>query len=542
MRLTEKERDVIRTAAEGLAGKSRVTALCAYGSKVAGYARSDSDYDFIVVLRGFREGVRYRYISQPIEGSALLVDQSLLERDARTSFLGEFVIGRFLNVYDPIEDPGLLKRLEVEYKRRVMVEGLFALASDCGEFTGELVIPYEYFLFDKLRKRAMIYPPALYSYVRTYSCKDAASNKESSVEGFKDAALALASKGFVVAEDSSLRVVPEKMKGDSFTKLLSIFSLTARGVTQYAVHGYAGRVGLSVFRKEAASKLKRMREDVEPLPALERPRSLLSLEEGLLIPEVSRLNSELAASAGLPDRYTVSEKNIGEPYTTTRVLTLGADGREVSFVVKNFSDIRSLKWALLGLWAAPIRKLSMTSGARLSREYSASINLREAGATTPKVIAVSPEERLMVKEFIEGTTLARVIDDIFRGDESGLRSVSEYGTMIGRVHSAGLTIGDTKASNVVVSDRGLYLTDLELSSEGGDFAWDVAEFVYYTAKLSRKNSTMEAVGRSFLEAYAKAADPRTIAAAGDQKYLRPFQPFLSPGMAKALKASFAEYS
>lgn len=541
MRLAEQTRSELTSVASKLVKRSSVVALCAYGSMVAGYSRPDSDYDLIVVVDRFREGVRYRYVEEPFAASALIVSETLLDGDAKTSSLGEFVVGRFLNIYEPIYNPELFKKVEIEYKKRVLTEALLELSSDYGDFSKHLIIPYDYFLFDKLKKRSAVYPPAVYSYVQTYTCPLASENRAFSVDGFKVAAEALAPRGFLTVETSSVRLHPERLRGDAFTKVQQIFNLTTRGVTQYAVHGYAGRVGLSVFRSEAESKLKRMREKPEPLPELERPRGLLSLEEGTIISDASRLQSELARKVGLSD-FHVQDKLIGDPYSTTRVLMFRGEGREESLVVKNFSDVRSLKWAVLGLWAAAASRFSMTPMARLEREYAMTRTLRAGGVNVPRIMAVAPDERILVKEFIGGPTLASVIDNVLAGDREGLQSVSSYGRLLAQVHSAGLALGDAKASNVVVSPRGLFLTDLEQAVPGGDEAWDIAEFLYYTAKLSAKEGPMKLVAGAFLSAYRAVRTGEAVAKAHNAKYLRPFQPFLTPGMTKAIRDVMEEYS
>ncbi|HZW85579.1 MAG TPA: nucleotidyltransferase domain-containing protein, partial [Nitrososphaerales archaeon] len=306
--------------AASIAGKEKIAAVCAYGSKVAGYARPNSDYDIVIVLKRFREGVRYRYIDSPVETSALLVDEELLRQDAQSSYLGEFVVGRLLNIYDPIQNPELLRSVELDYKKRVIIEALLEISSDYGEFGKHIMVPYDYFLFDKLNRRAAVYPPALYSYVQTYSCPQAPENKAWSIDGFRAAARELEPRGFLLAGSEEVRIIPEKLKADAFTKVQSLFSDTTRGVTQYAIHGYAGRVGLSVFRREAQSKLKRMRESPTPPQELTNPRSILRLEEGVMIPSSSLLVKELAHLLGFSN-YSTEERDIGEPYSTTRVLT-----------------------------------------------------------------------------------------------------------------------------------------------------------------------------------------------------------------------------
>ena len=541
MRLTEDERSALSEVASTLVDPSSISALCAYGSKVAGYARPDSDYDLIIVSRRFREGVRYRYLDRPLPTSALIVDEQLLKEDAQTSYLGEFVVGRLLNVYEPISNAELLRSIEVEYKRRVIVEALLELSSDYGDFGRHLVIPYDYFLFQKLSRRASVYPPALYSYVQTYSGALGGENRSISHDGFASAAESLKPRGFLLAEPGGVRLLPEKMRGDAFTKVQSIFSLTTRGVTQYAVHGYAGRVGLSVFRREAQSKLKRMRETPGSLPELEKPRSLLKLEEGTVISDASLLVRELAHLLDF-STYSTNERDIGEPYSTTRVLTFRDASREKSVVVKNYTDVRSLKWALLGIWASAANKFSMTPMARMDREYGMTRKLRAVGVLVPAILAVAPDERILVKEFVAGPTLAALIDSLPKGGADGLDSVSAYATLMATVHSANMALGDAKASNVVVSPQGLYLTDLEQALQNGDRAWDIAEFLYYTSKFSNREESMRRVATVFLESYVKSGARANVEKARGSKYFRPFRPFLTPGMAKTLRLLLAEFS
>ncbi len=541
MRLSNGERTTLSGIASSLVDPSKISGVCAYGSKVAGYSRPDSDYDLLVVSKRFREGVRYRYVDSPVAASALIVDEDMLNQDARSSHLGEFVVGRLLNVYEPIANPELFRSVELEYKKRVLIEALLELSSDYGEFGRHLLVPYEYFLFDKLHRRAAIYPPALYSYVHTYTCPLGEENKAASISGFASAAESLQMKGFLRVGPEGVKMFPEKLKADAFTRVQSIFSVTARGVTQYAVHGYAGRVGPSVFSREALSKLRRMRESPSPFAPLEAPRSLLRLEEGSVISDASLLVKELARLLGFKT-YSTKEKDIGEPYSTTRVLTFKDHSREKAVVVKNYTDVRSLKWALLGVWASKANKFSTTPLSRLDREYGMTLRLRGMGVLVPSVLAVAPAERILVKDFVGGPILSNIINALLKGSSDGLDSVAAYGEAMAKIHAGGIALGDAKPSNVVVSERGLYLTDLEQAFPGGDQSWDIAEFLYYTAKLSNREDAMKKVATVFLESYAETGDRSSLAKARGPKYFGPFRPFLTPGMARMLKELLSAYA
>jgi tRNA A-37 threonylcarbamoyl transferase component Bud32/predicted nucleotidyltransferase len=537
-RLTKGEREaLLAVAQEAVDGKA--TAVAAYGSKVAGYARPDSDYDLIVVTKKLSGGIRYRYLTDPVLSSALIIEESLLERDARKAFLGEFVSGRLLNVYEPLLNPEAFREAELEGKKRVIAEEIWELGSQLGEFAQDLVIPLDYFLFDKLHKRALIYPPALYSYVMTYTCALGGENRAFSLEGFAGAASSLEEDGFVRVEDGSARIVGEGIKSTAFASLLSLFNLTTRGMRQYAVHGYVGRVGLSVIRDEALSKMRRMQEKVEPPKELADPKRLLGLEEGFVAARSEQMVERLATKDGLV-AYTRRERSLGEVYSTAKLVTLRGN-KEKRYVFKHFADIRSMKWALLNVWSAS-RRFSISPQARMHREYHASLALRETGVMTPKILGAVLDDRILVKEFVEGGRLSDIVQGLMDGEEGDFKAVERYGAAVGEVHRAGFALGDSKANNIIVDGTRLYFTDLEQAAEGGDQAWDVAEFVYYAAKLSFKGRGLKMVADAFLKGYEGANGSENIRKARSHKYAAPFRPLTPPAVMKAIRDSLEAFA
>jgi tRNA A-37 threonylcarbamoyl transferase component Bud32/predicted nucleotidyltransferase len=546
-RLGDEEKTQLLEVADDVVGdEGRALAVAAYGSKVAGYARPDSDYDLIVVAKKFKGGIRYQYVHAPVTSAALVVESELLEKDAMKAYLGEFVSGRLLNVYEPLLNGDLIRKAEVESKRRVLAEEILEIESLYGEFSQDLVIPLEYFLFNKLHKRAIVYPPALYSYVKTYTCPSGDENKAFSLEGFAEAALSLQSEGILRFESNGgaphIRLSGEGLKSRAFASTLSLFNLTTRGVRQYAVHGYAGRVGFNVFKDEALSKVKRMQEKADPPEELEEPKRLLGLQEGVMLPKTDQMVQRLATLSGL-EAYTKREKSLGEIYSTAKLLTLrGASGKEARFVLKYFADIRSVKWAILNVWSLS-RKFSTSPQARMHREYYASVVLRARGVATPMIVGAVLDEKVLVKEYIEGERLSDIVQGILTGRSEETGTVERFGEAMGAVHRAGFALGDSKATNVIVSgDGGLYFTDLEQATEGGDQAWDVAAFVYYQAKLSFKEAGTKKVTEAFLEGYKKANGAENIVKAKSPKYVAPFRPLTAPQMLKVVRESIEAYS
>lgn len=508
---------------------------------MAGYARADSDYDLIITARDFGGRVRYKYVDEPVKASALIVKDALFQDDAKKATLGEFVSGRLINVHQPILNEKFVQEAEVESKKRIIAESLVEMSSQYGEFAQDLTIPLEYFLFDKLHKRALIYPPALYSYIKTYTCDSAAENKASTLEGFNRAATFLAEQGFVefVGGESSVRIVSEKLHGKAFARLLSLLNLTTRGVRQYAVHGFAGRVGLNVVKDEALSKAKRMQQKLEPPQEMVHPKSILQLEGAFVVSKTNELMQRLAEDNGF-EEFDHKSKSLGEVYSTARVVIITGSG-SVRYVFKHFADIRSMKWAFLNIWAPQVR-FSMSPQARMHREYIATKRLRAAGVNTPIILGAAVDDKVLAKEFIEGPKLSSYVEKLLRDDKEDGAQVREFGRVLGGVHKADFSLGDAKAENVLVTDSGLVLTDLEQSVEGGDQAWDIAEFLYYAGKLSLRVDGMRAVANAFLEGYREANGGENVTRAKASKYLAPFRPFVTLQNLKAIKESLEQHS
>ncbi|HUH99962.1 MAG TPA: hypothetical protein VLY65_02865 [Nitrososphaerales archaeon] len=546
-RLTPEETSQLLEVADDVVGDGgRALSVAAYGSKVAGYAKPDSDYDLIVVAKKFRGGIKYEYVHQPVTAAALVVEADLLEKDAVRAYLGEFVSGRLLNVYEPLMNGDLIRKAEVESKKRVLAEEILEIASQHGEFSQDLIIPLEYFLFNKLHKRAIIYPPALYSYIKTYTCASGDENKAFTLEGFAEAAISLQASGILRFEprdgEPQIRILGEGLRSRAFASILSLFNLTTRGMRQYAVHGYAGRVGLNVFKDEALSKVKRMQDKPDPPQELEEPKLLLGLPEGFAVPKTEQMVERLASGAGMKE-YTKREKSLGEIYSTAKLLTLkDGDGKEARFVFKHFADIRSVKWTLLNFWSHS-RKFSTSPQARMHREYSATLALKGKGVRVPAILGAVLDDKVLVKEFVEGERLSDLIQHILVGRRDGTEVVERFGGAMAQVHRAGFALGDSKATNVISEpDGGLCFTDLEQASEGGDQAWDVAAFLYYQAKLSLKEPGMRKVSDAFLNGYKAANGLENIAKARSPRYVAPFRPLTAPQMLRVVRDSLESHS
>lgn len=538
-RLTDSEKTAIAKTVESLPEGREVAGFCTYGSRIAGYAKPDSDYDVILALRGYRETVRYKYLSGEANVSALVVDSVALLADARRAALGEFVAGRFLNVYEPLAGAEFLGQVELSFKRRVVMELLSEVVASYGDFASELKISMDYFLYEKLKKRATIYPPALYSYVKTYAGPMAEENLLAARRGVAEALRRLRDEGLVLLDEGLVRIAPQSIRSGPLARLAAALTYTARGLKQYAVHGYAGRVGFEVAGKEALSKLARSKE-VDRVPdELRHPRNLWRLDEGLLLVESDDWLDRTVRFLGMGEGAEVAQEHLGELYNVSRVYVVRDGTKVVKLAVKRFRDLWSVKWAFLNVWALPSKRFNLTPLARLYREYSALRALRTVGLMTPEIVAVVLGDRILVTRFVEGDDLGKIVAEVLANSQKRVNALSMYGEAMALAHAAGYSLGDTKPSNAILADSQLFLTDLEQATPAGDKAWDIAEFLYYSTKLTLNTQGARTLVRSFLEGYLKNGSAKIVAKALNLKYLAPFQPLLVPTVAKTVRDEMA---
>ncbi|MGB9734033.1 MAG: hypothetical protein ACPL2E_05475 [Conexivisphaera sp.] len=512
-------------------------ALVAYGSQVAGYASPESDYDLIAVTGG--GAVRYRYVRGSDGGgryfSILSVGVDRLRADAERGTLGEFVAGRFLNPYQVLVGGEVVERAAAAYRRRVVMEELARLAAIYGQFAPELLMPPEYFLFSKLRRRAKIYPPARYSYVRTYSGPEGRSNLEFSASRMREALDSLTAEGMVEAvgvdgDGGGGRTLYRALRPPTPLRPPELETLSL-AVRQYAAHLASGRVSPRVFLEELSSKARRSRAaGALELPELDSPSRLLSIPEGVLSSE--GLNPLLEGCGDARSRP------LGEFYSTTKVVEASCGGRGIRIVVKDYGSPWSAKWIMVRVAAAGIREMRLTSLERLSAEYAFTRSLRAAGLSTPRILLVDPGRPVMAREYVEGVVLEKVV-----GEEEPFR---ELGRLMGRLHSIGVTLGDVKPSNFLVSQLGaarIYLIDCEQAMLGGSAPWDVASFLYFLAPLGRRRGwdAVRISAISFLDGYSSTGDVATLRSALSTRYLAPLSPLLQPGEGAAIAGVLSQF-
>jgi tRNA A-37 threonylcarbamoyl transferase component Bud32/predicted nucleotidyltransferase len=539
--LEETDEKKLINAILPLTRNRQIIASCVYGSQVAGYARKSSDYDLIVVLHPFSQKIKYYYLKGEVDCSVLAVSSRSFENDCAKSSLGEFVAGRLLNPYKALSNQKFLFECEVEFKKRVILEGLHIAYSEVGPFIDELEMGIEYFLFEKLRRRAAIYPPVIYSYAQTYGLNLREKNSESALTGFREAARQLELEGIVHYFQSSdkVKIKKEAFKRKHAEKLSLSASYTAIGLRQYAVHGYAGRVRPDVVGREIMSKLSRSKQHKELPDFISYPKIFWDLPDTKLFPETTDWMGDILLLLKMDRENTqISNSGLGEIYSSARFFTLRNKSKSVAIAIKRYNDIRGMKWGVLSIWSFGNANFSVGAVERLYREYRASRIFRQLGIKTAEVLAVFLSERMLVTSFVQGRDLSAIETDYLNGRSEELRSITQFGKVLAKLHKSGFCMGDSKPSNAILCDvdREIYLTDLEQAHEQGNPAWDIAEFIYYSLRFTLKENRAIEVVNAFVSGYLEEGGSKvSVRDIIGFRYTAPFQAFIAPNVLNSVK-------
>lgn len=523
------ELNAVQRCIEKAARGRSVAAACIYGSKAAGYARPDSDIDVIIVLDNYQYKVKYAYMKESgIDVSALLVDKNALQKDALGAQLGEFVAGRLLHVYQPIINAEFLAKVEQDLKRRVILEELQEMVKSAGAFASEISFQLEYIAFAKVKRRAAMYPNAAYSYFKTYTTNE--RNLQSAMEGYRRALadIVVQDPGLFSINGEMLQLSRDRIEFARGRHALRLEKKLQR-FGSYFVHSYAGRRMFHLVAKEAESKIRRhIRQKVEFPPFLSCPAcTYWNVPEGVLVLDDDWV-MQVVQRHGMSD-YSVKKRRLGNTISRTTLYELKGKGGELKIAAKELARTKAVKWAALSMWTA--QKFHADPAFRLGTIYRALRHLRTLGLLTPEIEAVALDSRTIATRFVEGRSLADVIKGALAGRE-GTELLAEAGRQMSVVHSTGACFGNIKPKNVIVSG-GLWFTDMEqFVFEGGDPAWDLAQFVSWGLKGTANSVAAAKIVSDFLAGYGIE---KNVALLASKRHIETFYPVLSPQVARAIK-------
>jgi len=528
--------------------KSQIIAACFYGSRVCGYAEDRSDVNVLLVLSNYPP--RLRGHLKPLNGInafILAVSQAAFERDVKHGWLGEFVAQNVTVPYEPFINDEYLRRQEVKMKRRIVSELLENIVLEFPELSHELLIKAEYFMHEAMMRRARLFPLITYSLLNMLRRDLKRKNVESMMKGYMKALNELAEENWITFSHGHFKInrkfidavrsrkprIPAFVKSVQRAAFLHVLSALPRMMNPLMQDQ---RIYMRSHRGVKAD---------EPVFQLEKPKKYLFMPTPL-------------GPVGLSDKFTIEDfvrktvpggkdldikiEEMGGVLNDVYLLTFRRNREEQKVVVKKFKDWSDFKWFPLALWALGTKALAVLGQSRLEKEYAINQFLHGQGFPVPRVLYVSPQERLIFEDFIEGEKMVKTVKRIISSKEEATKEIAlvkNVGRKIAEAHRLGVVLGDCKPENIIVTEDGkTFFVDLEQATRDGNQAWDVAEFLYYSGHYVSPISSAEAariIAKNFVEGYLEAGGKReAVKKAGSARYVKVFSVFTPPHVILAI--------
>jgi len=498
----------------------------------------------LIIVRNFQPRLmNYAKVFDGGNLSILAVDAWVFERDVDRGFLGEALAGALIFPYTVLQNANYLYSQEVALKKRLIIELLESLVLDFPELSQELRIKPEYFMYETMWTRARLFPPTLYALANLTKGNEARANIASVLHGFLEALKQLEKENVIHYSDGYWMITgrfADKSKSlrGRFTNL---FKTGQRALFAASLGIFPQILEALSQNREALLRIQKSFDDLRIKQVIEDPENYVYVPTATgLVPLANRVDITAFARKALSgDKDAkVRIENVGGILNDVYLVETFTGGIRARAIIKQFRDWSNFKWFPLTLWSVGTKTFAVAGNSRLERECAINRFLDSKGFAVPKLLNVSPSQRLIVMEYVEGEDLSKMVKCAVSSEnadetEKALSVVSEVGRTFARVHSLGVALGDTKPENILVAKTGnIYLMDFEQASRKGDIVWDIAEFLYYSGHdispfvdVNRLERFAETFIRGYLEAGGK---PDTVKRAGSPKYTKVFSIFTYP--------------
>ena len=481
------------------------------------------------------------YEQKPLPGgvlSILAVDRRTFERDVEKDWLGGMLVENLLMPYEPLINDKFLWHQEVKVKKRLLIEIINNLILEYPEMSREMLLKPEFFMWEAISRKASLYPPIICKFSSVFGGFISKEDQESIMRGFKVALKEAEGEGIISFSKGYVRINEKYIDAVKGRKLrLLVFLRNVRNsILRHSIEVFP-KMMLSLFEDYTAyvrqsaieGSLLSELEDTKRLIYIPTSYGLVSLSDRLTLSEFAR--NILSEEHGL----NVKVERLGGVLNSVYLVSLLSEKKASRSVVKVFKSWYGLKWLPLALWALGTRGFAVLGKTRLEREYAINRFLSNHGIRVPRIIHVSPAERLIFQEYVEGESLAQIIRLICSSEEDNdelYSIISNVGEEIARVHSLNVSLGDCKPENIKLTEDGrICFLDLEQAERGGDQAWDVAEFLYYSGHYAFMSpiKVPKRITESFIKGYLKGGgNAGNIEKVRSPRYVKVFSFFTPP--------------
>ena len=534
-----------------IAGSAQINAISFLSKYALGAVKPKTILEITVVIRDFQP--RLMSYVRNFDGDNVLffaIDQWIFERDVDRGFLGEALAGTLIFPHRSLLGEDYLHKHEILLKKRLILELIANLSLSFPELSYNLRIKPEYFMYEVLLSRVRVFPPLAYGLSNFFGSHAKKKDVESVLKGYMEAIEQLEKEEKLKLSNGYVTISDETVVGSQKAKvwLRSMAKKAPRTLFTSLFETFPQLLNFLSLSTEALVKLQKL----HPKRDLDMRGSFVDPKKFLFVPTAKGLVS-LADSIDIEgfvqniilngEESKIECEPVGGVLNDAYLVKVYPKGKEEKVIVKRFKDWSGFKWFPLSLWSFGARKLAVLGRARLARECAISEFLRSKGISVPRILHVSHNERLIFMEYVEGENLSHLIKEIAVKPQAtigkDLAMISRVGEIYARVHSLNITLGDTKPENVIIDPNDkIYLLDFEQASHGGDRAWDIAVFLYYSGHYLQplySNGKAVSIAEEFIRGYLRGGGRiNNVKKAGSSKYTRIFSVFTMPSVIFAM--------
>lgn len=476
----------------------------AEGVEAAFYIHLGKTSELHVVLRRLRQGVR---VLRSNGHRVYMVDAKAFKDDVLKAAYAETLAHRLLTPYQPIRGESFLRRLEITYKKEVITQLLKDLVSEHKLAAANFLIDVRYFLYEKLRRLVEVFPLMRAELVEVLeNCTDA-------VRGFEEAAEKLVSEGVLARRNGYYALSMDAMRNFGTIPILT---------------------GLEQLKKINILKVSKAFSflvfDVG-LPAhphhLPDPEQYVYLTTARGLQPLSKQLDMLDFVREFYGGVEAKVRRVGGLFNSTYVI----EADSVKLFAKRYLSWTDVKWVAARLWTAWVKDFSINPSTRMAKEIYYLNHLRNLGFSTPEIIHVNWNGKILYTSYVEGQNLIAA----WLGKSPDRRFFArQVGENLAQIHGRGVMLGDCKPESFIKSSEGeIFVTDVEQASTDGDPAWDLMELVFYPGHyLDAEEAGLLAA--DVVEGYARAGSLETVRRSLKPGYVRTMALWTPPWVQKAV--------
>jgi tRNA A-37 threonylcarbamoyl transferase component Bud32 len=293
-----------------------------------------------------------------------------------------------------------------------------------------------------------------------------------------------------------------------------------------------------MYDREIFLKTQPMVKTEELIFQLEDPMKHILIQTSLgLVNLADKITfSEYIKKAVQGKIFDMKSEELGGVLNSVHLLTFQSNNKEQKVVLKKFKDWSGFKWFPLALWSFGTKDFAVLGRSRMEKEYEVNQFLNTHGFPVPKILYVSLQECLILKDYVEGENFVEIIKQILSAkkvssDKAFL--LRDIGRKIAEVHKLGVVLGDCKPDNIIIAKNGKpYFVDLEQATRNGNKAWDIAVFLFFSGHYVSPLSSAKVVAsiaEEFIKGYLEGGGKKeTIKETKSVRYTRVFSIFTPP--------------